>query len=96
MKTAAQRATFKLFFCFVFNDCCYIVVNNDSFSVLSVADFNSMQFKCLSLFFYIYIYKYVNGQLPLDVLLKKEINYSCHVNLLHQLFKGAHYSQMHS
>lgn len=53
MKTAAQRATFKLF-CFVFNDCCYIVVNNDSFSVLSVADFNSMQFKCLSLFF-IYI-----------------------------------------
>lgn len=57
MKTAAQRATFKLLlclFCFVFNDCCYIVVNNDSFSVLSVADFNSMQFKCLSLFF-IYI-----------------------------------------
>lgn len=54
MKTAAQRATFKLFFCFVFNDCCYIVVNNDSFSVLSVADFNSMQFKCFT-FFYIYI-----------------------------------------
>lgn len=55
MKTAAQRATFKLFFLNFFYDCCYIVVNNDSFSVLSVADFNSMQFKCLSLFLYIYI-----------------------------------------